>query len=202
MPRPAKGYSDRGQLRDSQLLDVAAQVIYKHGYSATSVQMLADELGILKGSLYYYMRSKDDLLYRLLEEVHNELAGRLERAKAATHLDPLERLAEYVRDQVDYAARHVQLVTIYYREVDHLPEPARQAIFARRDEHGAFVREVIAEAQAAGKVRVEDSPNVLANLVFGSFVWTYRWYDVAGSLSPAELADACARFALRAITER
>src|SRR5690242_13433489 len=44
--------------RDREVLDTAARVFYERGYSDASVQDVADELGILKGSLYHYIKTK------------------------------------------------------------------------------------------------------------------------------------------------
>jgi AcrR family transcriptional regulator len=49
--------------------------VHERGYSAATVQVIADELGILKGSLYHYIDTKEDSLYRLLDEVHTEVGA-------------------------------------------------------------------------------------------------------------------------------
>ena len=54
--------------REREVLDVAARLFHERGYADTSVQDIADELGILKGSLYHYIEVKEDLLFRLLGE--------------------------------------------------------------------------------------------------------------------------------------
>ena len=66
---------------------------------------MADALGILKGSIYYYIESKEDLLFRLLMEVHAEVDEILEEIAARDGLDPLERLEAYVRAQTSYNLR-------------------------------------------------------------------------------------------------
>ena len=45
---------------------------HEKGYEATSIQDIADAVGILKGSLYYYITSKEDLLFEILEDVHQQ----------------------------------------------------------------------------------------------------------------------------------
>lgn len=187
--------------RDSEVLDIAIKTFYRYGYAASSVQMIADELGILKGSLYYYMRGKEDLLYRVLRDVHRQLSVILEEAQTDTDTPPLERLGRYVEQQVSFAARHIPQIAVYYRDVDQLSEERRREVFALRREHQVFVRELIAQAQADGDVPGEEDPDVLADLVFGSFIWTYRWYDAEGTLSVEDLAAACGRFAVRALTD-
>ena len=70
----------------------AAKVFYERGYSAATVQDIADELGILKGSLYHYIKTKEDLLFRVFEQVHKEVEAILEEVLAVEGVDPLERI--------------------------------------------------------------------------------------------------------------
>lgn len=69
--------------RDREVVDAAARVFYRKGYADATVQDVADELGILKGSLYHYIDTKEDLLYRLFEEVHADVEQIREEVAAA-----------------------------------------------------------------------------------------------------------------------
>ena len=55
--------------RRAEVFDAAAQIFYEKGYEAASIQDIADQLGLLKGSLYYYISSKEDVLYEIIEEL-------------------------------------------------------------------------------------------------------------------------------------
>ena len=69
--------------RDQEVLSAAARVFHARGYADASVQHVADELGILKGSLYHYISSKEELLYRLLDETHEEVSRILDEVAAS-----------------------------------------------------------------------------------------------------------------------
>src|SRR5947207_409360 len=58
--------------RQQEILEAAARVFHEKGYESTSIQDIADEVGILKGSLYYYIRSKEDLLYEIIRDIHDD----------------------------------------------------------------------------------------------------------------------------------
>ena len=115
-----------GRRRDREVLDAATKVFHTRGYADASVQDIADELGILKGSLYHYIDSKEDLLFRLLEESHNEVDAILEEIEALTDIAPLERLAEYTTRQVEYTCRNLAEMAIYYRDGDQLSRARRR----------------------------------------------------------------------------
>ena len=126
--------------RDQEVLEAAAKVFHTRGYADASVQDIADELGILKGSLYHYIDSKEDLLFRLLQQTHDEVQAILDEVAALPDLTPLERLAEYVRREVTYTSRNLAKMAIYYHDVDQLSdERARHG--ARQAPHPRALRD-------------------------------------------------------------
>jgi AcrR family transcriptional regulator len=197
-PKTAVRRESPSRRRDREVLDAATKVFYERGYSAASVQDVADELGILKGSVYHYIDTKEDLLFRLLEEVHEEVEVILQEVKALPDLTPLERLSEYVRRQVENNLRNLARITIYYHEIDRLSEDRRRRILDRRSLHTRFVVGLVREAQRAGEADPSLDPKMAANCVFATIIWTYRWYR-AGRWKRSEVADQCAAFAIRGV---
>jgi AcrR family transcriptional regulator len=185
--------------REREVLDAAAKVFHMRGYADASVQDIADELGILKGSLYHYIDSKQDLLFRLLDETHEEVRAILDDVAALPDLEPLERLKEYTRRQVEYTSHNIAKMAIYYHDADLLSEDRRQELYRKRRVHEKFVADLIAEAQKRGQASAELDPRVLTNCLFGSMIWVYRWYKPGGKLRPAQLAETCAEFVLRGV---
>jgi AcrR family transcriptional regulator len=185
--------------RQAEVLGAAAQLFATRGYSGTTVQDVADVLGILKGSLYHYIETKEDLLYRILDEAHDELDAILAVARAREGLAPLDRLEAYVRDQVAYHTTHLPEVTIYYHDLDRLSPARRAQILERRRLHAEYVQGLIAEAQADGLIPGDRDAGVLANCVFATIIWVYRWYRPGGSVDQEQIADVCARFAVSGV---
>jgi AcrR family transcriptional regulator len=182
--------------RDAEMLAAAADVFYRHGYAEATIRDIAETLGILKGSLYYYIETKEDLLFRLLTSVQDDV----DRIRAETvgrdDLEPLDRLERYVRRQAEYNVRNLVLITVFLHDLDQLTGPRREQVLARRKLHQGCVEDVIREAQAAGLVDPESDATVLRHCVFASIVWTYRWYRQSGRARPEAVADLCAYFVL------
>ena len=195
-PAAASGTAPRK--RDREVLDAAARVFYERGYSDASVQDVADELGILKGSLYHYIDTKEDLLFRLLQETHDEIYQILEEVSAMEGLTPLARLEVYIRRQVEYNLDNLLRVSVYYHDIERLSVERRKEIFARRREHERWVVSVIDEAKAAGEADPSLDSRVAARCLFATIIWTYRWYR-KGRDSRQKVADVCAEFALRGV---
>ena len=185
--------------RDREVLDAAARVFYERGYSDASVQDVADELGILKGSLYHYIKTKEDLLFRLFEQVHKGVEAILEEVLAVEGLNPLERIELYVRRQIVHNLNDLTRISIYYHDADQLSEERRRELYRKRRVHEKFVSDLITEAQQRGEANADLDPKVVANCLFGSMIWVYRWYKPGGKLRPTELADTCAEFVLRGV---
>jgi AcrR family transcriptional regulator len=193
-PAPSKA----PKKRDREVLDAAARVFYERGYSDASVQDVADELGILKGSLYHYIDTKEDLLFRLLQETHDEIYEILEEVAAQEGLNPLERLEIYIRKQVEYNIDNLLRVSVYYHDLERLTEERRKAIVGRRREHETWVVDLIKEAQASGLADPGLDPKIAARCIFATIIWTYRWFR-KGRDAREKVASTCAAFALRGV---
>jgi len=91
--------------RLEEVLQSAANIFFAKGFHATTIEDVASDVGMLKGSLYYYIKSKDDLLFRLLlagiEDGDAHIAGHIDHDG-----DPVEQLERAIRAQIDYIIEH------------------------------------------------------------------------------------------------
>jgi AcrR family transcriptional regulator len=198
----ARSRAPKSSKRDEQVLEAAIKVFYERGYADATVQDVADEVGILKGSLYHYISAKEDLLYRLFELVHEQVEAIKRSAETATDLNPIERLELYIHRQVEYNLANIERISIYYRDL-HLLGPERLAVVqAERRAHNAFVTDQIKEAQRAGLTDDALDAEMLANCVFATIIWTYRWYRSDSRRSREAVAGLCRSFAMRGIGSR
>jgi len=180
--------------RDREIVDVAVELFYRQRYSNTSMEDIAQAVGILKGSLYHYISNKEDLLFQIVDEVHDDVE-RLARPMAANGAEsPLERLIAYVRAQVEYNARNIQRVAIYHRDFDQLGEPRAARIRDRWRAHERFVAELIAEGQRRGEVDATRDVRLGAKAVFAMIIWMYAWYKPEGEVAPETLGEFCGSF--------
>ena len=115
--RRATGERKPREERWAELLEVATQVFYEKGYDGASLQDIADRLGMLKGSLYYYIQSKEDLLFEVISEVHREGYAVVSGA-ASSEGDPLERLERTIRAHVEHACRHLVPTAVFLHELE------------------------------------------------------------------------------------
>ena len=192
--RAAPAVSRARRKRDDEVVAAAAKVFYGRGYSAATVQDIADELGILKGSLYHYIKTKEDLLFRIFEAVHKEVEAILEDVLAVAALNPLERIELYVRRIVVHNLNDLIRISIYYHELDRLSEERRRAVIAWRRRHDRFMRDLIRQAQEEGLADASVDAGMLANCVFATVIWPYRWFHAGSKDTPESIADTCTAF--------
>lgn len=187
-----------GRLR--QLHDIAARRFFERGYSATSVQEIADEIGLLKGSLYHYISSKEELLYEIVSQVHGEFEEELQRCRRLPS-EPLECLREYVRSYTLYVLSNAVEVGVFYQDAQHLRSDHYEHILKMRDQREQFLVDLLVEGQRVGQVRVGLNPKLAALALFGSMNWTYRWYHSGGAFDAAAIADHFAEQAVASVAE-
>jgi TetR/AcrR family transcriptional regulator, cholesterol catabolism regulator len=185
--------------RDGEVLEAAVKVFYERGYSDATVQDVSDELGILKGSLYHYIETKEDLLFRVVEEVHADVERIVEETVELQGVNALERLGAYVREIVKYNLQNLKRISIYYHDMDRLSPERYASMRQRRRDHADFVARLIDEAQKAGLADSSTDPSLLANFVFGTVNWTYRWFRAGRGIDHEAVAAACEAFVLRGL---
>ena len=91
--------AEKARQTRQQLLDVAIRLFAERGFDATSLQMIADEMGVTKAAVYYHFRAKTDILLALVEPVHEQLNQLLDAVEAKrSRRDRIETLASGIAD--------------------------------------------------------------------------------------------------------
>ena len=184
--------------RWSELIEVATDVFYAKGYDAASLQDIADRLGMLKGSLYYYIQSKEDLLFDVIKAVHEEGLANIE-SLAAGEGNPLERLRDVIIGHIEHECRNLTKTAVFLHELQAL-SPARQAEIIG-DEHAyrrVFV-DLLEAGQQAGLIRAEVNPKLASLSILGSVNWVYRWFRTGGEFTAHQIGEQFADLALRGV---
>src|SRR5688572_13914632 len=129
------------------ILDATERLLARYGYSKMTMDDLAREVGVAKGTLYLHFPSKEEVVLSRIDRMVDRLAGEL-RAIAASKRDPAEKLREMLLLRVLYrfdAARG------YAQSVDEMLASIRAGLLARRERHFALEASVFAEVLAEGK---------------------------------------------------
>jgi len=185
--------------RRAEVLDAAARVFHAKGYSATTIQDIADEVGILKGSVYYYISSKEDVLFEVLQEVHEAAMAAVLEA-IATDGDVLERIRAFVETLTRFNADNQVRMGVLLQDFRSLSEPRRQQLVKERDRYDRMLRALIEEGQQQGLVSADIDPKLAALAVMGMINTVYQWYRPAGEQRSTDIASFYAELVIRALT--
>ena len=189
---------DRGTGRRGELVKAAARLFSARGYHGTSMKHLGDELGMLRGSLYAHIGSKEELLFDVVEE---GAARFLERGEHAAALDApaAERLEKLLIGHVTTAIEHIDAATVFLNEWRYLSDEARASVQAQRDRYEELVRGVITDGIASGEFRADVDVRLAATLVLSAGNWVYAWYRPDGTLTPEQIGKRFAELLVRGL---
>jgi AcrR family transcriptional regulator len=192
--------STRRDLVEKQIMQCAMALFADRGFAGTSLQDIADAMGLTRPALYHYVASKDDLLGRLVTEITEEPAGILARINGHTDLEPANRLHQMVTASALHQAAAPERFRLMIRSEAALPEPlAEEYERSRRRVLKEFIR-VVQDGIHAGSFRPVD-PRLAALGIIGMINWMAWWYcpdnDGNAESVAANLADVAVNSVVR-----
>ena len=182
--RPGAGHS--GTL--GKFVRTAAELFSKQGYGSTSTRSLSALIGMEKATLYYHVKSKEDLLYLITKSSVETLQYEVSKAVEGITC-PLEHLAMLIRAHCMSLLRDQTQHATSLAEVRALsPERLAEIVKLRRS-YQREIRRMIEAGQENGSIRGDVEPRYLASMLRGLLDRTVEWYQKSGSVGPAELAE-------------
>jgi AcrR family transcriptional regulator len=170
------------------ILEVATDLFYRDGYVSTSMQDIADTVGIHKSSLYHHTRSKDDLLHAICQRSLDELNASLERARTGES-SARGRVTAAIRGAVRAALEDPRSTSIIVRLEGK--GAVHERIAERRRDYERGLAALVADAQRSGAVRSEVDAALLSRLILGMINWIVQWFDSeVGPYSAQSVEDA------------
>lgn len=168
------------------ILRTAAQLFAANGYEATSLDMIADQLGMHKATLYHYVDNKESILYQCLVKSFGDLDNVMKSMEDRS-IPVLQRLRMFVQSLAlaqnnDFGRC---LVLVGSRPLDMTPGGEIRQFRRRLD---VTVRALITEGIADGSIK-PCHPGLFSALLFGALNWVPRWYSETGKLDLSEVVD-------------
>lgn len=168
------------------VLNIAVDVFNRHGYEATSMGVLAENLGISKSAIYHHVPSKGDLLRLALDHALGGLEAVLTHANATSGKAD-QRLEYVLRGTIAVLTERLPFVTLLLRLRGNT-EVEREALERRRTfDHQ--VASLVEAARSEGSIRKDIDPRTTTRLLFGTINSVVEWYKPGGPLTPQKLAD-------------
>lgn len=161
--------------RREQILDAATRLFAEHGFSEAVTQLLADELGVGKGTLYRHFPSKRELFLAAADRVMRRLHERLEASTQGID-DPLERAARASESYMAFFREHPESLELLIQERAQFKDRDRPTYFEYREQNIEYWRGLYRGLIAEGRVRdmpVERITDVFSAAIYGAMFLHY-----------------------------
>lgn len=180
-----------------QILLEAAELFYEHGYQRTTLDMVAQRLGVTKPFIYYHFKDKAAILAEIskrgISQGNEVLRQSLDGSGPAG-----ERLYQAIRAIVRTILHSQRYTAIFFREQKNFDAQIRAPLERMHREFDALLARLLEEGMAKGEFSIADVR--LCSLAIGGMVnWAYTWYRESGRLSVDELCDGMAVLVLQMV---
>src|SRR6516165_9810684 len=180
------------------IVSAAAKVFRTKGYHAATVRDIADEVGILKGSLYHHFASKEELLYLVVKEPIAQMYHTISEI-AAADVPAAEKLRQAILAHLEAFDRHYPHLFVYLRERESVKRRFREMIGFSPKEYERCWQQILREGIENGEFRADLDIQVASYGLLGMLNWLYKWYDPQGRMSIKEVAQEFTALALAGI---
>jgi len=181
--RTAASTTERCRLRKEAILEKAIQLFARDGYADLDLQILADAVGIGKGTLYRHFGSKEKLFLAAADRVMNNLRRFIdERIEGIA--DPLDQIVTGIHAYLEFFRSHPEAIELLILERAQFKDRKRPTYFEHRDVNITRWHNVYRDLIAEGRVRpipVERITDVVGDLLYGTMFVAY----IAGRDRPA-----------------
>lgn len=170
-PTPVRRNSQY-EKRLASILKAASKVIAKDGYEGASVREVAAKAKIGLSGIYYYFKSKDELLYALQHHAFSTLTDNL-RERLQKAASPEDKLKAVIDNHFEYFSSNMDNLKVCVHEIESLSGKYYKSVLEVRQEYFRLVRGAVAEVAESRNY----GTNLAALALFGSLNWVYMWYD-------------------------
>jgi TetR/AcrR family transcriptional regulator, cholesterol catabolism regulator len=174
--------------RRTTIVDAAARLFAERGYHATGTAELCQAVGLGKGSLYYYVESKENLLYLIHERVMGQVFDTATRI-AGLDEPAAERLRQLGHEQISVIARYPDHVWVFLHEFRALTGERAAHFTASRRRYERSIEKILQDGVDCGEFVIDDV-HLAALGWLGMHNYTYIWFQPGKRLTAARLATA------------
>lgn len=183
--------------RQAEIYRTAAEIILRKGYDATSVNDIANALGMTKAGLYHYIHGKKELLFDIMnygmEELDREVV-----TPARSINDAGARLRFMIVAHAMLVTRGQGAVTILVDEMPALTAAQNREITRHKRAYFDFLRNTLQQLKDEGKLLDVDTTAATFTLL-GMVLWPSRWFRQDGVLSSEQVAEEIVKIAFQGL---
>lgn len=190
----------RKELVENQMYETAARLFAVRGFAGTSLQDIADEMGITRPALYYYVASKDDLLAKLVTEITEGNTAQIREFATDPAMEPVEKLSRIAYLMAHHRALQPTRFLLLARSEAELPEVLAELHQATKRSMLRSLIDVVKAGIDRGQFRPV-SPRTAALAVIGMCNWVAWWFHEEDAASADEIARDIADLAVAGLLQ-
>src|SRR5919202_2051606 len=178
------------------ILRTSARIFAAKGFHSTSMRDIARATRVSLAGLYYYCKSKDELLFLIQDNCFGRVLERLQERLKETD-EPTARLRLVIENHLSFFAANMAEMKVLSHEADSLAGELHARVAGQKQQYPRLVRRTLADVQAAqADARPKLDLTVATYALFGMMNWIYNWYDPAGKLAVSDLVESISRLFL------
>lgn len=174
--------------KSEKILWAAAKLIKQKGFKATSLQKIADVVGLHKSTLFHYFKNKEELLLGILSKSIGESSTNLETIVSQDGLEPEEKLRRTIHNHLVLSVKYFDNVNIYLNELGSLTKKTQAIHLEKRKKYEKSFEKIVKELKLKGYFKGLDLKIVTFGLL-GILNWFPKWYKNDGRLTIEEISD-------------
>jgi len=174
MPRTAPPNPRTASRKLDMILRHAARVFAEKGYEGASIRDISGTSGVSLSGLYYYVESKQKLLYLIQIHTFRTILSHLQHDLQGI-TDPSARVRILVRNHLEYFLRHPMEMKVLAREDDALAGEYRKEVAEIKRRYYGTAVGIFEELRRAGQAR-RINPRIAVLSLFGMMNWIHTWH--------------------------
>jgi TetR/AcrR family transcriptional regulator, cholesterol catabolism regulator len=178
----------RTRLTQKVIAEAAAELFAWKGFGATSLNDIAEALGVTKVALYYHVKNKEEIL-RLIYLMVLNMAEEPLRRIVESELSPVEKLRRAVEHHISVTVNTSPAIKVFYREHAHLTGPFAREIMLREKDYERYIEQIVQEGIAQGAFKPGFDPQVITFGLLGMCHWLSQWYKPSGRYTHRQIAS-------------
>ncbi len=173
--------------REQEIIAAAAAIFKEKGYQAATTRDIAAAVGIQQASLYYYVKSKEELLYLVVREPIERLYTQVEAIMKAS-LPARVKIEQGLRIHLAAFDENYPHMLVFVQELHNVVQALRDRLqeFPRRYQN--LWEEILRQGVASGELRANLDITAATLMILGMCNWMFRWYRKGGRLDAETLA--------------
>jgi len=185
--------------REQEIIAAAAKVFKEKGYHAATTRDIAAEVGIQQATLYYYISSKEELLYLVVREPIVRLFSQVEEIVKAS-VPTRTKVERAIHAHLAAFDENYPHMFVYVQELPNLIDTLQDKIRESPEHYQHLWEAILQQGITAGELRADLDVTAMVLMIMGMCNWLHRWYRKGGRLDTETLARQYARAILDGIT--